>query len=140
MNQYNITCKVCSDVVLAKSQRKAYCSKVCKNASRYVIYSDRYRGNTLQKTYGISLATFDKKVNQQNNLCALCQKPEKYIFKSANKPNALCVDHDHATGQIRDLLCRSCNLIVGYVENHTDLVKLAFDYLENHRAELKKTR
>ncbi|MEV8636630.1 endonuclease domain-containing protein [Streptosporangium sp. NPDC051023] len=34
-----------------------------------------------------------------NNRCALCRVPD----------NEKMVDHDHTTGQVRGLLCRSCN-------------------------------
>lgn len=42
----------------------------------------------------------------QGGKCAICDQPFKTID----------VDHDHATGAVRGLLCRRCNLGVAFVE------------------------
>jgi hypothetical protein len=42
---------------------------------------------------------------------------------------AKAVDHDHATGKVRALLCVSCNVFVGWYEN-TERVTAAMSYLE----------
>jgi Recombination endonuclease VII len=44
---------------------------------------------------------------------------------------ALCVDHDHSTGQVRGLLCKRCNYALGLLEDTKSLVR-AVEYL--HRA------
>ncbi len=40
--------------------------------------------------------------------CGLCLLP-------ARRP---CADHDHATGQLRDVICGGCNSVLGKVENN----------------------
>ncbi len=47
----------------------------------------------------------------QGGKCGVCSKPES-AFK-----NRLAVDHNHATGQVRGLLCYRCNKFV--VGRHT---------------------
>jgi flavoprotein len=47
-------------------------------------------------------------INQQNNLCKLCEQP-------LDNP---CLDHCHKTGNIRKVLCRGCNVILSKVENN----------------------
>ncbi len=44
----------------------------------------------------------------QNDKCAICGTSLKRIPKKD-----VCLDHDHETGRIRAVLCRSCNAIEG---------------------------
>lgn len=43
----------------------------------------------------------------------------------------LAVDHSHATGGIRGVLCSHCNLLVGLLEN-TEKLSAVFSYLERY--------
>jgi hypothetical protein len=47
--------------------------------------------------------------------CWICDDPETAVRRE--KVIALAVDHDHATGAIRGLLCRRCNTQVGNLEH-----------------------
>lgn len=73
--------------------------------------------------YGISLGEFNKMVEQQANLCALCKQPESV------KPR-LSVDHDHITGKVRGLLCHQCNVGLGHFHDSIRLLEAAQDYLQ----------
>jgi len=42
----------------------------------------------------------------------------------------MAIDHCHATGQTRGLLCKPCNFILGIVEDDPDRLRLLADYLE----------
>lgn len=55
----------------------------------------------LKKKYGITRAQYDAMLVSQGGGCALCNAPPK--------TRALHVDHDHATGRVRGLLCFRCN-------------------------------
>lgn len=41
----------------------------------------------------------------------------------------LCIDHDHATGRIRGLLCKACNLAIGSLRDSPRLAARASQYL-----------
>ena len=44
--------------------------------------------------------------------------------------NDLCIDHNHKTGEVRGLLCRTCNTGIGMLRNSPDLLRSAVAYLE----------
>src|SRR5690242_17926963 len=56
----------------------------------------------LQREYGISTADYEEMLDQQHGVCAICHRAP-----GAGQP--LAVDHDHATGRVRQLLCGPCN-------------------------------
>lgn len=77
------------------------------------------------RKYGIEIAAFDHKYEEQGGCCKVCQKP------FADKSKA-CIDHDHATGFVRALLCRWCNAALGIVDDDVFLAKLV-EYRDRYR-------
>jgi len=74
----------------------------------------------------------------QNGKCDICGKfmEIKTTNGSVIKKNKVAnVDHDHNTGEVRALLCNSCNMMIGCGRNYEILLKGA-DYLEKHKGEL----
>lgn len=53
-----------------------------------------------------------KLAEKQGQKCALCQRA--IAGRNAKHP---CLDHDHITGYIRDVLCRNCNGLEGKIFN-----------------------
>ena len=86
------------------------------------VYSQeqRKRKYHLKSSYGISLEEFDKVYQTQEGCCKICGRERK-----------LSVDHCHASGRIRGLLCKPCNSLLGWFENNRLSIQ---DYLtENKR-------
>ena len=69
----------------------------------------------------MSLTDYDVLFRRQRGACAICKR------RSAR---TLCVDHCHATGKVRGLLCSKCNLGIGQLEDNPILVRAASAYLE----------
>ncbi len=82
------------------------------------------RGWKLEKTYGITLEDFDRILESQGGVCAICKR-------SAEETGSenLHVDHDHTTGVVRGLLCRSCNRGIGYLADSPERLRSAVAYL-----------
>jgi hypothetical protein len=45
------------------------------------------------------------------------------------KRRPLHVDHDHKTKQVRDMLCKPCNTILGFAQENPRVLKRAIAYL-----------
>jgi len=82
-----------------------------------------FRGH-LKSRYGITLEEYEAMAQKQRNVCAICDQPEKDRYK-----RRLCVDHNHATGEIRGLLCHMCNTGLGKFIDNPVLLNSAAQYL-----------
>lgn len=95
-------------------------------------YPDRVkavnRNKRFKYLYGISLTEYNQMFDSQSGLCAICGKPESRLTVSG-KPFNLSVDHNHQTGKIRQLLCYSCNSVIGYIKEDLKTAQALFNYL-----------
>lgn len=94
---------------------------------------DYYRSNTekmrstrrswrLRSKYGITEADYDEMSARQGGLCAICGDPPE--------GRRLVVDHSHATGAVRGLLCDACNMGIGLLRECSFILESAAVYLE----------
>lgn len=107
------------DNVRAGKKRWAQNNRVKMRASK--------RRCILKKKYGITPEQHTLMLIQQNDCCAICNRHKSEFKKS------LCVDHDHATGKVRALLCRNCNLLLGYARDNVTTLQDSISYLLKHR-------
>lgn len=91
----------------------------------------------LRRKFGITLEQYNAMLAEQGGVCAICGDPptiQSGISKGhkqgrQTKPR-LVVDHDHATGKIRGLLCIPCNRGIGFLKDDPVIVRFALKYLE----------
>ena len=88
-----------------------------KNCGSGKAYRLRYR-------HGISIEQYEHMLEDQNYLCAVCQR-----YPQANLKNPWHVDHDHVTGKVRGILCHSCNTALGNLNDDPDILERALNYL-----------
>ena len=93
------------------------------------------KNHMLKKKFGLTLGDYNKMLEEQNGVCYICKEPEKRIATFSGFVQRLSVDHDHKTGQIRKILCNSCNLILGKVEN-SNISERFFQYLNEFKEEV----
>ncbi len=91
------------------------------NPGKRTAYTRKHRLGVDAEAYAALLAL-------QAGVCAICLQPETALLRG--KPKALAVDHDHATGQIRGLLCQRCNLAIGNLDDNADRARALAHYLE----------
>lgn len=117
-----------------RKQLKKYCSSRCGSfaahhlslrgfASLESIYRKEY---ALKRRHGIAFADYDAMLKSQKGKCALCP------MKDQNR--SLMVDHDHETNRNRGLLCRICNLKLGYLEQNIQWPAKAMSYLYHYKS------
>ena len=107
--------------VNANAQRK-FCNKECKEREEYVRRRENHRSVWLKK-YGLTPETFDAMLVAQGGGCAICGTLVVPVRGS------FCVDHDHATGRVRGLLCVECNSGLGQFKDDRALLRASIDYL-----------
>jgi hypothetical protein len=107
----------------------SYCKK-CRNKKwtertniRRRNHPEETRKNHLWKEYRITLIEYNEMFILQDGRCAICGIHQSELQRS------LAVDHNHKTGKVRGLLCRECNLGLGYFRDNPDLMSKAMEYL-----------
>lgn len=114
---------------LASQGKSGAPCKACKqeyNRSRYLARSaEHWRDKARAQNYGLTKAQLDDLREKQGGGCAVCGTSLKGLTTREEQ-----IDHDHATGAVRGILCRVCNQTIG--QSHDDIQRLraAADYLE----------
>ncbi len=83
------------------------------------------RNYHLKGRYGITADDYDRLFDAQRGLCAGCWKAP-----------AAHVDHDHATGKVRGLLCFNCNQALGNSRDDIEVLRRLVNYLHASRGVL----
>ena len=84
------------------------------------------RKYNLPAKYGISAATFAEMLLKQGGKCTCCGK----LFDMEGRPkDRACVDHNHNTNEVRNLLCGECNLAAGNVRDSSERAEQLAAYL-----------
>ena len=92
--------------------------------------SESVRSQYLKRNYGLTFEEFDTMLSSQDNSCAICGTKEP--SKTRGRTRRFHVDHDHETGKVRGLLCKSCNIALGEVDDNIHTLKSMIQYLERH--------
>jgi len=122
------TCRNCGTSYTPKQLKAnaAYCSRACKDEYRKT--SGRERDSYLRRKYGIGADGYDRLLAEQGGGCALCGvKPED--LTAGRYRTYLHVDHCHATGRVRGLLCPEHNLLLGRFGDSPEMFRKILAYL-----------
>ena len=106
--------------------RKAYAEDDGYRARRRLTGNKWYRREErLKQVYGLSLQDYKAMVAQQGGVCRICKtKPARPLF----------VDHCHASGKVRGLLCHPCNAALGFMRDDPVIAAAATEYLREREA------
>ncbi len=78
----------------------------------------------LKMRYGITPETYATILAAQGGRCAICRTES-----SDGSGRRFHIDHCHATGMIRGLLCSGCNTGIGQLGDSVELLRSAIEYL-----------
>jgi hypothetical protein len=120
-------CNICGKIKpLFEFTVRADCRKT---ANAHCIECERERERHYKRKYNITLKEYEELLEQQGGKCAICGsiKPggkNKFVF---------CMDHDHETGKIRELLCHYCNKGLGDFKDNPEFLVAAAAYILKHK-------
>lgn len=106
-------CRACENTANLERHRKRSTQARRDTAYKYI----------LRTKYGLSPEDYSGMVEEQAGRCAICggsPAPQK----------RLVVDHCHASGAVRGLLCGPCNSGLGQFHDNQDRLRAAISYLE----------
>ena len=85
----------------------------------------RQRAGHLKRKFGMTIEQYDEMLAAQGGGCFICGRPPREDI-------SLHVDHDHATGAIRGILCFRCNNALADFHEDVALLTKAAAYLDRH--------
>ena len=122
--------------------RTKYCNVSCRNKEKYTLDPDKFKNRAKKyqrenldkvkarkrKTLtGWTQEEYDQAFEDQEGLCAVCNKPSKDFKKG------LVGDHNHTTKRKRALLCGKCNTAIGLLNDSPELAEKVADYLREYQ-------
>jgi len=118
------TCKQCWKDIRQEEGVKEYRRKYKeRNKEKIADYFKKNKIKYKMKRYKASLVEYENALNNQENACAIC--------KTSNK--RLVIDHCHSTNKFRGLLCKECNLLIGFANDDIITLINAINYLKKYK-------
>ncbi|MBO0654225.1 endonuclease VII domain-containing protein [Streptomyces triculaminicus] len=157
MNPQALSCPVCNGEFTPRrgGQQQVYCGPPCRSRANYLrngtpaargsrsaYFGQRWRKDPdfrqkrleasrwqhIKRKYGLDPESYRFLLASQGNCCAIC---------GTNSPDDVGlewnVDHDHATGKVRGLLCRRRNGGLGWFKDNPTALRAAANYVERNR-------
>lgn len=88
-----------------------------------------YKSKNRWKQYGLTNEQFHELLTGQDDRCAICFRQITLDADAKLRPH---VDHDHASGRVRGLLCGRCNVGLGMFGDDLEIIEQAQRYLREN--------
>lgn len=115
---YKSWCRPCESA--KAKERNAKRTPVQRTAGAEV-----YWRRMLVRNYGITHLDYERMFTEQDGRCGICGTTEP-----GGSRERFSVDHCHATGIVRGLLCSQCNTAIGLLGDTAEGIRRALAYLE----------
>lgn len=83
------------------------------------------RAHQVKIKYKLSMEQVEALFDKQGQCCAVCKSTERGPVR--NWP----IDHDHATGEVRGILCQSCNIVLHAGRDTEEFLQKLIEYVRN---------
>lgn len=83
------------------------------------------RERSLMRKYNLTQIQWQTMFELQGRACSICRQ--------SLDPKKAHTDHDHATGKVRGILCRSCNHGLGNFQDNQNYLLNAINYLKRNK-------
>lgn len=90
------------------------------------------RERSLKYLYNLTLNEYNSILHLQKSQCKICN-----IDLDTVTNKNVAVDHCHITQQVRGILCKSCNTMLGFAKDSTEILENAINYLKQNIHEFK---
>lgn len=119
-------CAVCGTSIASMRGNALWCSNSCASKARLLdgrVTPAKRRAAKWKAEYNLTTDQFDALLAGQNGRCAVC---------GTDRPNGhgWSIDHCHATGNVRGILCSPCNIGLGHLKDDPARLRAAAAYLE----------
>lgn len=129
-----VTCHMCHKEQLKEQGRL---NKLKKEEEKKYTISDEYlqlikegKVTKIQRSgldkYKLTIEQFNKMYVDQKGCCKICGISE------IDAEGVLHIDHCHITGKVRGLLCRMCNMMLGFGKDNIEIMESAIKYLKSN--------
>lgn len=109
----NLWCRECRNAY-QRDYRKSW-------AAQHPEKKAAQKRRALVRSYGLTPEAYEAMHASQNGKCAICRREEA--------ERSLSVDHCHARGHVRGLLCGNCNRMLGLAADDPSLLRRAARYV-----------
>ena len=123
--------KICKECKTNKPNYKYVGTKdVChlcyneKNHDVLITNNINARATRLKNKYNLTIKQYDRLLKDQYCRCAICEQVQTDLTRR------LCVDHCHDSGEVRALLCTTCNTALGLTKEDPRILLNMIAYIE----------
>lgn len=127
---YAYSCKPCINITKLPSKRASWAKhkdRYNKEKREYFAHNRDVQTDRNMAKYGINLEIYNKMLKEQHGVCAICK-----ALPPTNRKKRLEIDHCHATGQVRGLLCNKCNVMLGSAKDDIKIMEKGIKYLQSY--------
>lgn len=114
-----------------RAKRCRKCHSISQRKNPEIDRREYCRNWAMRRKYGIEPDEFDAYWIAYRGRCFLCRKEMKMPSPTRGQGlDVVAIDHDHANGKVRGLLCNACNKGLGFFGDDIPLLEKAIRYLK----------